>query len=106
MAKKVEPGVICRIIGSSVGPTGSSVGKIVKVRDRADPPDHVVWGDMWDVEAIDGSQFRVKITSPDMQSHTFRESNNATCADDWLEPLDDDQLKKFYEAEKERDLVN
>lgn len=104
MAKKIEPGVKCRVIGSARGPSGASVGKIVKVVDRADPPMHVMWGEMWDVEAIDGSMFQVQITSPDMQIKSIRESRNATCAADWLQPLDDDQMPPKVQ-EKERELI-
>lgn len=108
MAKKeVGPNVLCRVIGSSVGPSGTTVGRIVKVVDKADPPEHVVWGPMWDAIPADGQPFKVKITSPDMQSHIFRDSNNATFASDWLEPLEDDTLPpKAETTEKERDLVN
>lgn len=105
MAKKeIGPGVKCKVIGTAVGPTGSSMGKIVRVVDRADPPIHVVWGEMWDVEAIDGKPFKVKITSPDMQTSSFRESNNSTCAVDWLEPLDDDMLPPQVQ-EREQQLT-
>lgn len=108
MAKKeVGPGVKCRIIGTSIGPSGKSMGMIVKVVGRADPPNHVVWGPMWDVEAVDGRSFQVKITSPDMQDSHLRESKNSVCATDWLEPLDEDTLPpKVQEREKDLDLTH
>ena len=91
MAKReVGPGVTCRIVGSSRGPSGASIGKIVKVIGLAEPPVHVVWGDMWDVEAVDGSVFKVKITSPDMQTSNLQDSKYAVCATDWLEPVEED----------------
>lgn len=108
MAKKeVGPGVTCRIIGSSVGPRGSSIGRIVRVIGLTDPPIHVLWGEMWEVEAIDGSMFEVKITSPDMATSHIQKSRGAVCATDWLDPLEDDPTPPKAETIKhERDLVN
>jgi hypothetical protein len=108
MAKKeVGPGVVCRIIGSSVGPKGSSIGKIVRVLGLTDPPIHALWGDMWDVEAIDGSMFEVKITSPDLTTTHIQQSRGCVCATDWLDPLDEDPTAPKADAtERERDLVN
>jgi hypothetical protein len=101
MAKEIKPGIKCRIVGSAMGPKGSSIGKIVKVVGLAEPPVHVVWGDMWEVEAVDGSVFKVKITSPDMQTSNLQDSKNAVCAGDWLEPLEDDPTPP---AVKEREV--
>ncbi len=103
MTKKVAPGVKCRVVGSSIGPTGSSVGRIVNVIALADPPEHVVWGPVWDCEAADGKPFNVKITSPDMQTTQIQAGRtNATFAEDWLEPLDDDpEPGMTRQAEKE-----
>jgi hypothetical protein len=104
--REVGPNVKCRIIGSQRGPEGSSVGKIVNVVSRADPPTHIVWGPMWDVESLDGKPFKVIVTSPDMQTTTLQDGGmNAVCAEDWLEPLTDDPEPPKV-AEKERELTN
>jgi hypothetical protein len=106
MAKKeVAPGVKCRLISSALGPKGSSVGKIVRVVCRSDPPTHVVWGPYWDIVSVDGTPFKVKITSPDMQTSHIRESMNASAAQDWLEPIDDDEDLPKAKAE-EHELVD
>ncbi len=105
MAKEIKPGVTCRVISSSRGPNGSSVGRLVKVVDQADPPIHIVWGEMWDCEALDGKGFDVKITSPDMQTSDFSKSNNATFAGDWLEPLEDEPPKDETRVQ-EKELTN
>lgn len=90
MRKEPYPGAVCRVIGSQLGPKGSSIGRKVKVISEADPPIHVVWGQMWECEAMDGMPFKVVITSPDMQTTSTRESSNAVFAGDWLQVLEDD----------------
>jgi hypothetical protein len=102
MKKQVGPNVICRIIGSARGPKGSSVGKIVKVIGRSEHPEHVVWGPMWDVKKVDGTPFEVEVTSPDLQTKKIVQNAFAACAEDWLEPLDDDpEPPKVQEKEHE-----
>jgi hypothetical protein len=89
MKKDVFPGAKCRVISSQRGPAGSSVGRIVRAVSLHSYP-HVVWGDMWDCEPLDGKPFEVVITSPDLQTTTVRTANFATVAADWLEVLEDD----------------
>lgn len=104
MRREPYPGAKCRVIGSQLGPKGSTVGRVVKVIDRADPPEHIAWGPMWDCVPLDGMPFKVVITSPDMQTTSTRDSSNATFAQDWLEVIEDDPEPPKVE-EKQQELV-
>lgn len=91
MAKKVEPGVICRVIGSALG-NGPSIGRIVQAQSKY-AHEHTVWGPIWRCTAADGK---------DLVTEHGGVGQNADFAEDWLEVLEDDELQKDTTTELEK----
>lgn len=98
MAKAIGPGVVCKIIGSANGPRGLSVGRKCVVLWPWQGEPHTVWGQIWRVSALPGD--------PDFMSEHGGIGRQVDCAEDWLEPLDDEPPIEIPRVvEKDLDLV-
>ena len=91
MAKFVQVGKPCRVIGASDGPKSMNIGKIVMPMFCHDK-EHSLWGPIWHCRSIDGSNIATIHGSA---------SQEADFAEDWLEPIDEEDLKKTEEEKKE-----
>jgi hypothetical protein len=100
--KPIQPNKIYRIIGSAVGPSGSSVGRKCITISQIPGVQHTLWGICWTVESADGLPFdsiREGIEGfPEVKGRSMR----IACAEDWLEeepePEPDAEMR---EVEKE-----
>jgi len=91
------PNQLCRIIGSTAGPNGTSVGrKCVTVKKITDRPPHSLWGEMWECESADSLPFDIEYGDG-----TKKKSMRAVFAEDWLEVIEPDSDVKEEEKEKE-----
>jgi hypothetical protein len=104
MAKKdVYPGARCRIIGSAVGPKGTSVGRVCIARGPAQSLygyPHSLWGQFWECESADGKPFDIKHDDGRVDRRMV-----AAFAEDWLEVIEDDEDLPKAKA-KEHELVD
>ena len=99
MKKEVYPGARCKIIGSSVGPKGTSVGRfcyaIGKAKSLTGEP-HTLWGFIWECESADGKPFDII-----QGDGTIKRSLRAAFAEDWLLVVEDDpEPPKVQEKEQ------
>lgn len=93
MFKPILPGMRCRVVDSSKGIQGTSVGRIVRVEQYADPVRHFWWGVMVDCSPDDGKgDFEAMINSPCSTKTDIKKMSNATFATVWLEPIEEDPL--------------
>ncbi|BCG50240.1 hypothetical protein [Ralstonia phage RP13] len=86
---KIKPGVKARIIQGALGPKGPNVGKIVTVV-HADG-EHTLHGPIWKVQSA----------GENLVTELGVICDNLHCAEDWLDVIDDDQLKTNTEEKKE-----
>lgn len=91
MPKHVEAGKPCRVIGADGGPQSLNIGKVVIPEFRHEL-EHTLWGPIWHCHTADGS-----IVATVHGSAT----SEADFAEDWLEPIDEEDLKKTEEEKKE-----
>lgn len=91
MRKPVHPGATCRVIGSALG-NGPSIGRIVTAQSKY-AHEHTVWGSIWRCAAADGK---------DLVTEHGGVGSHADFAEDWLEVLEDDELKKEDVTEIEK----
>ena len=103
MAKKIEAGVVCRVIGGNSGPKSPNIGRIVVVLGaHPNPVPHTVWGQIWHCQAKDGKPFAILRDNAEEYGGGHAFSLTADLAEDWLEPLEDDMLPPMaLEREKE-----
>lgn len=75
---EIKPGILCKVIGSALGPKGSSVGAIVRVVGQDGGPPHSLHGDIWRCELVKGTNLVTEYGGI---------GREADFAEDWLEPL-------------------
>ena len=89
---EIKAGKEYRIMSSSVGPKGSSVGRKCRTNYKHGGPPHTLWGDIWNVSTIDGKPFVSEVGIGD----------SCDVAADWLEdadtPTNPNILKKELEV--------